>query len=197
MPAVAMTTETVGVSARLKDAAAAAGLVVLLCMPIVFLHADADERRALLQKLFRTDRFRTVEAWLAERRKTTRDQVEKADQALATLAARIAQVAGALPDVSLASPGLSGLSGLSGVALPAPGDGPGPPAVKLTPSPAPHPPRPAPPGTAKPPPESPGPPQPSPQPGRQRSPRFAQGHLRSSRRSRLPVSSWSFPTASS
>ena len=87
-----------------------------------FLHADADERRALLQKLFRTDRFRTVEAWLAERRKTTRDQVEKADQALATLAARIAQVAGApLPAVSLAS------SGFSGAALPAPGDGPGPP----------------------------------------------------------------------
>ena len=88
-----------------------------------FLHADADERRALLQKLFRTDRFRTVEAWLAERRKATRDQVEKADQALATLAARIAQVAGApLPGVSPAS------SGLSGAALPAPGDGPGPPA---------------------------------------------------------------------
>ena len=64
-----------------------------------FLHADADERRALLQKLFRTDRFRTVETWLAERRKTTRDQVEKADQALATLAARIAQVAGAPPRV--------------------------------------------------------------------------------------------------
>ena len=42
MTAVAMTTETVGVSARLKDAAAAAALVVLLCMPIVFLHADAD-----------------------------------------------------------------------------------------------------------------------------------------------------------
>ena len=86
-----------------------------------FLHADADERRALLQKLFRTDRFRTVEAWLAERRKTTRDQVEKADQALATLAARIAQVAGALPGVSLASSGLP-----PGAALPAPADGPGP-----------------------------------------------------------------------
>jgi branched-chain amino acid transport system permease protein len=42
MTAVAMTAETVGVSARLKDAAAAAVLVVLLCMPIVFLHADAD-----------------------------------------------------------------------------------------------------------------------------------------------------------
>jgi exonuclease SbcC len=87
-----------------------------------FLHADADERRALLQKLFGTDRFRTVEAWLAERRKTTRDQVEKADQALATLAARVAQVAGApLPGVSPVS------SGRSGAARPAPGDGPGPP----------------------------------------------------------------------
>jgi exonuclease SbcC len=59
-----------------------------------FLHADADERRALLQKLFRTDRFRTVEDWLAERRRATRDRVQEADQALATLAARIAQVAG-------------------------------------------------------------------------------------------------------
>ena len=59
-----------------------------------FLHADADERRKLLQKLFRTGRFRTVEDWLAERRKTTRDQVREAEQALTTLAARIAQVAG-------------------------------------------------------------------------------------------------------
>ena len=42
MTAVAMTTETVSVSARLKDAAAAAGLTVLLCLPIVLLHADAD-----------------------------------------------------------------------------------------------------------------------------------------------------------
>ncbi len=59
-----------------------------------FLHADADERRKLLQKLFRTGRFRTVEDWLAERRKATRDQVWEAEQALTTLAARIAQVAG-------------------------------------------------------------------------------------------------------
>ena len=59
-----------------------------------FLHADADERRALLQKLFRTDRFRAVEDWLAERRRATRDHVQEAEQALATLAARIAQVAG-------------------------------------------------------------------------------------------------------
>ena len=59
-----------------------------------FLHADADERRALLQKLFRTGRFRAVEDWLAQRRIATRNRVQQADQALVTLAARIAQAAG-------------------------------------------------------------------------------------------------------
>ena len=59
-----------------------------------FLHADADERRALLQRLFRTGRFRAVEDWLAERRRATQNRVQEADQALVTLAARIAQVAG-------------------------------------------------------------------------------------------------------
>ena len=58
-----------------------------------FLHADAGDRAALLQKLFRTDRYRSVEDWLADRRRTTRERVAEADQALATLAARIAQVA--------------------------------------------------------------------------------------------------------
>ena len=73
-----------------------------------FLHADAEERRALLQKLFRTDRVRTVEDWLAERRRATRDRVQEADQALATLAARIAQVAGVpSPAVSPARPATS------------------------------------------------------------------------------------------
>ena len=59
-----------------------------------FLHADADERRVLLQRLFRTGRFRAVEDWLAERRRATQNRVQEADQALVTLAARIAQVAG-------------------------------------------------------------------------------------------------------
>jgi exonuclease SbcC len=59
-----------------------------------FLHADADERRALLQRLFRTDRFRNVEDWLAKLRKTTRDRVEEAEQALSVLTARIDQAAG-------------------------------------------------------------------------------------------------------
>ncbi|HEY4465613.1 MAG TPA: AAA family ATPase, partial [Streptosporangiaceae bacterium] len=59
-----------------------------------FLQADADERRALLQRLFRTDRFRAVEDWLAERRKKTRDRVVEAERGIGQLAARIAQVAG-------------------------------------------------------------------------------------------------------
>ncbi len=59
-----------------------------------FLHADADERRALLQRLFRTGRVRAVEDWLAQRRRATQNRVQEADRALVTLAARIAQVAG-------------------------------------------------------------------------------------------------------
>jgi exonuclease SbcC len=63
-----------------------------------FLHADAEERRALLQKLFRTDRFRSVEDWLADLRKTTRDQIKDAEQDLSVLTARIEQVAGLPPN---------------------------------------------------------------------------------------------------
>jgi exonuclease SbcC len=59
-----------------------------------FLHADADERRALLQRLFRTEAFRAVEDWLAERRKETANRVRDAEQDIGLLAARIAQVAG-------------------------------------------------------------------------------------------------------
>src|ERR1700759_135092 len=59
-----------------------------------FLHADAEERRSLLQKLFRTDRFRSVEDWLADLRKTTRDRIKDAEQDLSVLTARIEQVAG-------------------------------------------------------------------------------------------------------
>ena len=36
-----------------------------------FLHARAQEKEALLQKLFGTDRFGQVEAWLADRRRAT------------------------------------------------------------------------------------------------------------------------------
>jgi exonuclease SbcC len=67
-----------------------------------FLHADADERRALLQRLFRTDRFRTVEDWLATRRRTTQQQVAAAEQDLSVLTARIDQAAG--PTLTEANP---------------------------------------------------------------------------------------------
>ena len=58
-----------------------------------FLHAGAQERGKLLERLFRTDRFRAVEEWLAEQRRRTARQVDEARGEVATLAARIAQVA--------------------------------------------------------------------------------------------------------
>jgi DNA repair protein SbcC/Rad50 len=62
-----------------------------------FLHAKEDDREKLLQKLFGTDRFRDVEDWLAERRRTTARAVEDATQAVRELAARVAQVADVSP----------------------------------------------------------------------------------------------------
>jgi DNA repair protein SbcC/Rad50 len=62
-----------------------------------FLHADVKDRERLLQKLFGTDRFRAVEDWLAERRRTTARAVAEAELAIRELAARVAQVADAVP----------------------------------------------------------------------------------------------------
>jgi len=59
-----------------------------------FLHADAGDRAKLLQRLFGTDRFRAVEEWLAERRKSANQQVTQAEQGIKEHLARIAQVAG-------------------------------------------------------------------------------------------------------
>jgi DNA repair protein SbcC/Rad50 len=59
-----------------------------------FLHADAADRAALLQRLFGTDRFHAVQEWLAERRRTTAREVEQAELDVAGLTARVAQVAG-------------------------------------------------------------------------------------------------------
>ena len=67
-----------------------------------FLHADANDRQRLLQKLFGTDRFRAVEDWLADRRRTTAHAVDEAKQTVKELAARVAQVAGpASPDAAV------------------------------------------------------------------------------------------------
>ena len=54
-----------------------------------FLQADAKNRVELLQKLFGTDRFRAVEEWLAERRRSTAHEVESAEQAIKELVARV------------------------------------------------------------------------------------------------------------
>src|SRR6516164_10529162 len=62
-----------------------------------FLHAPADKRAELLEKLFGTDRFGHVEDWLAERRRTTARTVDDARQAVKELAARVAQAAAASP----------------------------------------------------------------------------------------------------
>lgn len=59
-----------------------------------FLHADADARAKLLEKLFGTDRFRAVEQWLAERRRTTASEVDAAAKHVDELLARVSQVAG-------------------------------------------------------------------------------------------------------
>jgi DNA repair protein SbcC/Rad50 len=67
-----------------------------------FLHADANDRQHLLQKLFGTDRFRAVEDWLADRRRTTAHGVDEAKQTVKELAARVAQVEGpASPDAAV------------------------------------------------------------------------------------------------
>ena len=64
-----------------------------------FLHADAEARARLLQKLFGTDRFRAVEDWLADRRRATAADVAVAVEATGRLLARVGQAAGvALPE---------------------------------------------------------------------------------------------------
>jgi exonuclease SbcC len=69
-----------------------------------FLHSDANDRQRLLQKLFGTDRFRAVEEWLAERRRSTARDVEEAELDVKDLTARVAQVAGPSAGPSAVSP---------------------------------------------------------------------------------------------
>jgi exonuclease SbcC len=64
-----------------------------------FLHSDATDRAALLQKLFGTDRFQAVERWLANRRVATQRDVEDASDVVDRLLNRVAQEArAAVPD---------------------------------------------------------------------------------------------------
>ncbi len=66
-----------------------------------FLHADAEARARLLQKLFGTDRFRAVEDWLAERRRATAAEVTVAADRVNLLVAQVAQAASvAVPETT-------------------------------------------------------------------------------------------------
>jgi exonuclease SbcC len=64
-----------------------------------FLHASAQDKEALLQKLFSTDRFRAVERWLADRRLSIEKEVAAASGEISLLVAQVAQAAdAAVPD---------------------------------------------------------------------------------------------------
>ena len=60
-----------------------------------FLRADAERRRTLLESLFDTGRFTTVERWLVARRQETTRALDEVDQQLAQVLARLAEAAGA------------------------------------------------------------------------------------------------------
>ncbi|HZI96828.1 MAG TPA: SMC family ATPase [Actinomycetales bacterium] len=62
-----------------------------------FLRAPADERRALLQRLFATDRFADVETWLSDARRTTETELERAEAGLDRLMARVSESAAVVP----------------------------------------------------------------------------------------------------
>jgi exonuclease SbcC len=64
-----------------------------------FLRAPSDQRVELLEKLFGTDRFRNVEQWLGERRRSTTQAVDLQREAIAQRVTLIAQIAEAdLPE---------------------------------------------------------------------------------------------------
>ena len=54
-----------------------------------FLHASAQDKEALLQKLFSTDRFRAVERWLAARRLSAEKEVAAKTGDLSVLVAQV------------------------------------------------------------------------------------------------------------
>ncbi len=66
-----------------------------------FLRAPSDERVVLLERLFGTDRFRDVEQWLAERRRTTTAAWELHRDGIARRVTLIAQIAEVEPPEGL------------------------------------------------------------------------------------------------
>ena len=62
-----------------------------------FLRAPSAKRADVLQKLFATGRFADVEAWLAQRRRSTADDHRAAQEQLSQIVARVAEVGGSSP----------------------------------------------------------------------------------------------------
>jgi len=114
-----------------------------------FLHAKAQEKEALLQQLFGTDRFSRVEDWLADRRRVTDKEVAAAREDVDRRMHRIAQVAGTeVPDEWVAADataqppaGPDGSVGPDGGAVPSGSAAPDPSRTGLPARPDPVPPR--------------------------------------------------------
>ncbi len=73
-----------------------------------FLRARAEDRRALLQRLFATDRFAAVEAWLVDRRAELRRDLDRADTEVGRLVARAHQAAADVRSVAGTTPPTDG-----------------------------------------------------------------------------------------
>lgn len=59
-----------------------------------FLRASTDDRGALLERLFDTERFRSIEEWLQDRRRTSEDLLRDRAMSVDRIAERFAQAAG-------------------------------------------------------------------------------------------------------
>jgi exonuclease SbcC len=76
-----------------------------------FLQAGADDRQALLERLFRTARFRDVENWLADRRRELGRASREHEHRLGVLLSRVGEVTGDEPPAAWAEQGLTATVG--------------------------------------------------------------------------------------
>ena len=78
-----------------------------------FLQASSDERQAVLQKLFRTQRFSRIEEWMRDRTKDARTGCAAAEREVAQVLATVAHRSGAPLPPELASERLGDVSDLA------------------------------------------------------------------------------------
>ncbi len=69
-----------------------------------FLRAPSEQRADLLERLFGTERFRDVEAWLADRRRRSAAELEQRVEAIRTASALVAQIAEIEPPEGVPEP---------------------------------------------------------------------------------------------